>query len=138
MNDLTTPAGIRDALLRVDSREPTDDEHEGMDGLDRCDYFQRGYETALREFALRLPWSGVAWTDYPIDALGDPPKPPYPGAPIREGRVVGLSGKLIALEINGHTYHVPIGRVTLCPGRAEWGAEKVTKAMVLSLLKERA
>jgi hypothetical protein len=57
VDDLTTAAGIYAAMVKQASgstREPTNDEHEDMDGLDRTDYWQYGYEAALREFAARI------------------------------------------------------------------------------------
>lgn len=137
-DNLTTPSAIREAMLRAETREPTDAEYDGMDGLDRVDYFVRGYKTALQEFAMRLPWAGQVWTDAPIEALGDPAKPPYPGAPIREARVVGMSGKTkITLDIGGKRVDVSRGRVFLLPGRAEWNTPQVMTEMVQALLKDR-
>lgn len=52
--DLTTVEGIRAALLATAPREPTDKEDEGLDGLDRQEYFCEGYRVALAEFAARL------------------------------------------------------------------------------------
>ncbi len=56
-DDLSTVTGIHAAMVKQAStcpREPTVQEHDGMDGLDRIDYWQYGYRAALQEFAARI------------------------------------------------------------------------------------
>jgi hypothetical protein len=122
VDDLLTPEGIRKALLRTPSRTSTDEECDGLDGLDRDAFFDAGYEKALREFAARLPWAGQAWTDYPIEALGDKPKMPYPGVPIREVVVLSYDGdKYATVEVEGVRVEVKVGYLYLFPAKQEWG-----------------
>lgn len=60
-DDLTSVVGIHVAMVKQakgHTREPTNKEHDGMDGLDRIDYWQYGYRTALEEFAARIVAAG--------------------------------------------------------------------------------
>jgi hypothetical protein len=121
-DDLTTPAGIREAVLRTGSRPPNAEELEIFHGQSKEDFFEAGYRRALREFALRLPWAGQAWTDSPITALGDKLDTPYPGAPIREVRAVSYDGdEYVTVDVEGVTAEVKADYLYLFPARQDWG-----------------
>jgi len=73
-----------------------------------------------------------AWTDYPIDLLGDCPRQE---APIRECEPISYDGdKYVVVRIDGRKYEIKSGYVYSRPGR---GGEVPTFDTDLLILDEK-